>query len=136
EALGNHHFLGSGLFASWDELDDGHLPQADPDWTAAQGVAGADPYAALRARVRGLLGAKRLPRLAPYYTARTAPGYLPGVLARHGLNVKGEPIEGFAPSEPGPVRRAVRDLVRNSARTAYRQGVQRVAPAIRRWGQL
>jgi hypothetical protein len=136
ESLGNHHFLGSGCFASWDELDDGRLPQADPEWTAAHGVAGDDPYAALRARVDKLLAAPELPPLAPYYTARTAPGYLPGVLARQGLNANGEPVGGLAPIEPGAVRRAVRDLVRNSARTAYRQGVQRVAPTIRRWGQL
>jgi hypothetical protein len=136
EALGNHHFLGSGCYASWDELDDGHLPVADPAWTASHGVAGSEPFAALRARVRELLDRTELPALAPYYTVRTAPGYLPGVLARHGLDPKGEPIGGFAPREPGPVRKAVRDLVRNSARTAYRQGVQRVAPAIRRWGQL
>lgn len=136
ESLGNHHFLGSGCFASWDELDDGHLPEADRAWTAAHGVGGGDPYAALRARVGALLEAPELPRLSPYYTLRTAPGYLPGVLARHGLDPKGEPIGGFAPREPGPVRKAVHDMVRNSARTAYRQGVQRVAPVIRRWGQL
>ena len=64
------------------------------------------------------------------------PGDLPGILARHGLNPKGEPVQGLAPREAGPVRRAVRELVRNSARTAYRQGVQRVAPVIRRMGQL
>jgi hypothetical protein len=136
ESLGNHHFLGSGCFASWDQLDDGYLPQADPDWTAAHGVASAEPHAALRARVDALLAASHLPPLAPYYTPRTAPGYLPGVLARHGLNTEGEPVGGLATAEPGPLRRAVRDLVRNSARTAYRQGVQRVAPAVRRWGQL
>lgn len=136
ESLGNHHFLGSGCFASWDELDDGHLPLADPLWTAAHGVAGTEPYAALRSRVLALLEEPELPRISPYYTLRTAPGYLPGVLARHGLDPKGEPIGGFTHREPGPVRKAVRELVRNSARTAYRQGVQRVAPAIRRWGQL
>ncbi|WNI17401.1 DUF6716 putative glycosyltransferase [Actinacidiphila sp. ITFR-21] len=136
EALGNHHFLGSGCFASWDELDDGHLPRADPQWTAAHGVGGGNPYAPLRARVHNLLDLPELPRLAPYYTTRTAPGYLPGILARQGLDPKGDPIGGFSPREPGPVRRAVHDLVRNSARTAYRQGVQRVAPVIRRWGQL
>lgn len=136
EALGNHHFLGSGCFASWDELDDGRLPVASPEWTAAHGVAGAAPYAALRARVAALLEEPELPPLAPYYTLRTAPGYLPAVLARHGLDTDGEPMAGFAPREAGPVRAAVRDFVRNSARTAYRQGVQRVAPAIRRWGQL
>lgn len=136
EALGNHHFLGSGCFASWDEIDDGHLPLADPLWTAAHGVAGADPHAALRSRVAALLADPELPPLSPYYTLRTAPGYLPGILARHGLNPKGEPVQGLAPREAGPVRRAVRELVRNSARTAYRQGVQRVAPVIRRMGQL
>ena len=136
EPLGNHHFLGSGCLASWDELDDGHLPKADPDWTASHGVASADPYADLRARVRGLAGAGRLPRLAPYYTLRTAPGYLPGLLARHGLDPEGLPAVRLAPRDPGPVRRAARDMLRNGARTAYRQGVQRVAPAIRRWGQL
>ncbi len=136
EPLGNHHFLGSGCLASWDELDDGHLPEADPDWTAAHGVAGADPYADLRARVHGLLGAGRLPRLAPYYTLRTASGYLPGLLARHGLDPEGLPSARLAPRDEGVVRRAAREVLRNSARTAYRQGVQRVAPAIRRWGQL
>ncbi|MFC4032833.1 DUF6716 putative glycosyltransferase [Streptomyces polygonati] len=136
ESLGNHHFLGSGCFASWDELDDGHLPEADPYWTAEHGVGGGDPYAGLRARVRGLVDVPELPRLSPYYTQRTAPGYLPGILARQGLDPKGEPIAGFSPREPGPVRKAVHELVRNSARTAYRQGVQRVAPVIRRWGQL
>jgi hypothetical protein len=136
ESLGNHHFLGSGCYASWDELDDGVLPRADPDWTAAHGVAGADPYAALRARVKALRAAPELPPLSPYYTLRTAPGYLPGVLARHGLDPKGEPVAGLAPVDAGPLRRAARDLLRNSARAAYRQGVQRVAPSIRRWGQL
>lgn len=136
EALGNHHFLGSGCYASWDELDDGALPVASQEWTATHGVCGASPYATLRGRVAALLDQAELPPLAPYYTVRTAPGYLPGVLARHGLDATGEPVDGFTPREAGPVRTAVRDFVRNSARTAYRQGVQRVAPAIRRWGQL
>ncbi|MFI0940570.1 DUF6716 putative glycosyltransferase [Streptomyces sp. NPDC021020] len=136
ESLGNHHFLGSGCYASWDELDDGHLPRASAEWTSTHGVDGAAPYAALRGRVAALLEEESLPPLEPYYTLRTAPGYLPGVLARHGLDPTGEPVPGFAPREAGPVRAAVREFVRNSARTAYRQGVQRVAPAIRRWGQL
>jgi putative glycosyltransferase DUF6716 len=136
EALGNHHFLGSGCFASWDELDDGALPRASSAWTATHGVAGAAPYDALRTRVAALLAEPGLPEPAPYYTHRTAPAYLPGILARHGLAPDGTPVQGLAPREAGPVRGAVRELVRNSARTAYRQGVQRVAPAIRRWGQL
>ncbi len=136
ESLGNHHFIGSGCLASWDRLDDDELPGADPDWTAAHGVAFADPYAYLRARVHALLGAPRLPRIEPYYTLRTAGGYLPRVLARHGLDPEGLPSARLTARDPGPVRRAARELLRNSARTAYRQGVQRVAPAIRRWGAL
>ncbi|WP_444547752.1 DUF6716 putative glycosyltransferase, partial [Streptomyces fradiae] len=30
EALGNHHFIGSGLLTSWDRLDAGDEPVPDP----------------------------------------------------------------------------------------------------------
>nr|WP_199930719.1 DUF6716 putative glycosyltransferase [Streptomyces sp. CB02923] len=142
EALGNHHFLGSGCLASWDELDAGHRPEPDPDWLARQGVAPGALYAtafdAARARVTALRTADRLPPLTPYYTPRTAPGYLPGILARYGLGPEGEPLPGQTaePTETGGLRRLARDTVRDAARGAYRHGVQRVAPAIRRWGQL
>ncbi|MFJ9415835.1 DUF6716 putative glycosyltransferase [Streptomyces sp. NPDC101227] len=151
EALGNHSFLGSGCLASWDELDAGHRPEPDADWLARQGVApvlGAPPgrslgeyekaFDAARARVTELREAGHLPPLTPYYTPRTAPGYLPGILARHGLDPHGEPIAGHAdaPEETGGLRRVARETVREAARGAYRHGVQRVAPAIRRWGQL
>lgn len=142
EALGNHHFLGSGCLASWDELDAGHRPAPDPGWTDRQGVAPGARYAtafdAARARVTALRTADRLPPLTPYYTPRTAPGYLPGILARYGLAPQGEPLPGQAaePAEAGGLRRLARDTVRDAARGAYRHGVQRVAPAIRRWGQL
>ncbi|KOT87772.1 hypothetical protein ADK86_34435 [Streptomyces sp. NRRL F-5755] len=141
EALGNHHFLGSGCLASWDELDAGHRPEPDPDWLARQGVAPGAQYAtafdAARARVTALR-ATDLPPLTPYYTPRTAPGYLPGILARYGLDPDGAPLPGQAAetAEPGGLRRLARDTVRDAARGAYRHGVQRVAPAIRRWGQL
>ena len=39
ESLGNHHFVGSGCLASWDQLDAGHLPVPDAAWVARQGVA-------------------------------------------------------------------------------------------------
>ena len=39
-------------------------------------------FDAARDRVAELAAADRLPPLTPYYTARTAPGYLPGILAR------------------------------------------------------
>ncbi|MEU1079059.1 DUF6716 putative glycosyltransferase [Streptomyces sp. NPDC005908] len=139
EALGNHHFTGSGCLASWDQLDAGHRPVADPLWLTRQGVAADGSYATAfdtaRARIADLLDAPGgLPPLAPYYTPVTAPGYLPGVLARHHLAPDGTPLPGApaAGREPGPVRR----IVRRTARGAYRHGVQRVAPVIRRMGEL
>ncbi|MFE0374420.1 DUF6716 putative glycosyltransferase [Streptomyces inhibens] len=142
EVLGNHHFLGSGCLASWDELDAGHRPEPDQEWLARQGVAADGTYEkafdAARAKVTELRTADALPPITPYYTPRTAPGYLPGILARHGLDPHGEPVAGYAdaPEETGGLRRVARDTVREAARGAYRHGVQRVAPAIRRWGQL
>ncbi|MEU1122530.1 DUF6716 putative glycosyltransferase [Streptomyces sp. NPDC005899] len=141
EALGNHHFIGSGLITSWDHLDGGFRPRPDEEWLAGQGVAADGSYStaydAARARVDGLLAAGPLPALAPYYTAATAPGYLPGILARYHLGPDGRPLPGAAaPREAGRVRGAVRETVRNAARGAYRHGVQRVAPVIRRMGEL
>ncbi|MGW2562964.1 DUF6716 putative glycosyltransferase [Streptomyces sp. NPDC001514] len=141
EALGNHHFLGSGLLTSWDALDGGHRPQPDEEWLARQGVAADGTYETAfdeaRKRVTELLGRPELPPVAPYYTAATAPGYLPGILARHHLAVDGTPLPGAAAvTEPTGLRRIARDAVRGAARGAYRHGVQRVAPVIRRMGAL
>ncbi|MFC5957329.1 DUF6716 putative glycosyltransferase [Streptomyces pratens] len=145
EALGNHHFVGSGCLASWDQLDAGHRPVPDEEWVSRQGVAAGDassgggPYETAfdtaRARIAELLDRPGgLPQLAPYYTPVTAPGYLPGLLARHHLGPDGTPLPGTpaAGKEPGPVRQ----IVRRAARGAYRHGVQRVAPVIRRMGEL
>ncbi|MGW3336382.1 DUF6716 putative glycosyltransferase [Streptomyces sp. NPDC001009] len=140
EALGNHHFLGSGCLTSWDHLDAGHRPEPDPGWLERQGVvAGEGSYAsafdAARARIGALLDRSGvLLPLNPYYTPETAPGYLPGLLARHHLGPDGAPLPGTpaARAEPGPVRQ----IVRRAARGAYRHGVQRVAPVIRRMGEL
>ncbi|MFG2678561.1 DUF6716 putative glycosyltransferase [Streptomyces sp. NPDC048392] len=139
EALGNHHFVGSGCLASWDQLDAGHRPAPDPEWVARQGVAADGGYETAfdeaRERIAGLLGGPGgLPPLAPYYTPVTAPGYLPGILARHHLAPDGTPLPGApaADRSPGPVRQ----VVRRAARGAYRHGVQRVAPVIRRMGEL
>lgn len=139
ETLGNHHFVGSGCLASWDQLDDGHRPTPDEDWVSRQGVCADGSYATAfdtaRERIAKLLerpGA--MPALTPYYTPASAPGYLPGILARHHLGPDGSPLPG-APAhdkEPGPVRQ----IVRRAARGAYRHGVQRVAPVIRRMGEL
>jgi hypothetical protein len=138
EALGNHHFVGSGCLASWDQLDAGHEPAPDSVWVARQGVAADGQYETAfdeaRARITGLLAAPGLLPLAPYYTPVTAPGYLPGILARHHLAPDGSPLPGApaADKEPSPVRQ----IVRRAARGAYRHGVQRVAPVIRRMGEL
>jgi hypothetical protein len=139
EALGNHHFVGSGCLASWDQLDAGHRPEPDADWVARQGVAADGSYDtafdAARERIAKLLAQPGgLPPLTPYYTPATAPGYLPGILARHHLGPDGAPLPGApaAGREPGPVRQ----IVRRAARGAYRHGVQRVAPVIRRMGEL
>ncbi|MFJ1557153.1 DUF6716 putative glycosyltransferase [Streptomyces mirabilis] len=138
EALGNHHFVGSGCLASWNQLDAGHEPAPDPVWVARQGVAADGQYETAfdeaRARITGLLAAPGLLPLAPYYTPVTAPGYLPGILARHHLAPDGSPLPGApaADKEPSPVRQ----IVRRAARGAYRHGVQRVAPVIRRMGEL
>ncbi|MFI8343511.1 DUF6716 putative glycosyltransferase [Streptomyces sp. NPDC085639] len=147
EALGNHHFLGSGCMASWDQLDSGLLPEGDPVWLAAQGVLpaqgadperGADAYAVARAKVAALMAATRLPAPAPYYTRTTAPGYLPGILARHHLASDGTPLPGAVRPQAGEsrLRRRLRAHLREAARGAYRHGVQRVAPVIRRLGEL
>ncbi|MGW3207248.1 DUF6716 putative glycosyltransferase [Streptomyces sp. NPDC001135] len=139
EVLGNHHFTGSGCLASWDQLDAGHRPAADEEWVARQGVAADGTYGTAfdtaRARIARLLDRPGgLPPLNPYYTPETAPGYLPGILARHHLGPDGVPLPGApaADKEPGPVRQ----IVRRAARGAYRHGVQRVAPVIRRMGEL
>ncbi|MFJ4864391.1 MULTISPECIES: DUF6716 putative glycosyltransferase [unclassified Streptomyces] len=147
EALGNHHFLGSGCMASWDQIDSGLLPEGDPVWLAAQGVlpaqgadpeSGADAYAVARAKVAALMAATRLPAPAPYYTRTTAPGYLPGILARHHLAPDGTPLPGVVRPQAGEsrLRRRLRAHLREAARGAYRHGVQRVAPVIRRLGEL
>lgn len=138
EALGNHHFVGSGCLASWDQLDAGHEPLPDPEWVSRQGVAADGEYVnafdEARGRISALLADGELPPLTPYYTPITAPGYLPGVLARHHLAPDGSPLPGApaADKAPGPVRQ----IVRRAARGAYRHGVQRVAPVIRRMGEL
>ncbi|WP_197359153.1 DUF6716 putative glycosyltransferase, partial [Streptomyces clavuligerus] len=128
EPHGNHHFIGSGLLTSFDALDSGHRPVPDPHWLGEQGVATGGGYEtafdAARGRLAALLDGGPLPPIRPYYTPATAPGYLPGILARHRLAPDGTPLAG---AEPGPgaaggVRRLVRDAVRGAARGAYRQG--------------
>jgi hypothetical protein len=143
EPLGNHHFIGSGCLASWDQLDGGYRPAADPVWSDRQGVASDGSYASAfdqaREHIAKLLDAAALPAISTYYTATTAPGYLPGLLARYQLAPDGTPLPARAAPEKvnrSAVRRAVRQVMRGAARGAYRHGVQRVAPVIRRMGDL
>lgn len=130
EVLGNHHFIGSGLLTSFDRLDADDRPKPDEEWLARQGVASDGGYEkafdAARARVAELLDGPALPPVTPYYTTETAPGYLPGILARHRLDV----------TAPETRDSGLRRIVREAARGAYRHGVQRVAPVIRRLGEL
>ncbi|WP_436992967.1 DUF6716 putative glycosyltransferase [Streptomyces sp. enrichment culture] len=175
EALGNHHFVGSGLLTSWDRLDAGEEPVPDPAWLADQGVqpvGPADPagarglggahdgavpdvggarglggahdgavpdldaaFAGARRRVAELLERDTLPPIAPYYTRTSAPGYLPGILARHRLDAA-DPTAVPGGRGARGVRRVLRDAARGAARGAYRHGVQHVAPVIRRLGEL
>ncbi|MFD7028486.1 DUF6716 putative glycosyltransferase [Streptomyces sp. NPDC059917] len=139
EGLGNHHFTGSGCLTSWDRLDAGLLPTADPGWLADQGVlADAGAFDAARARVAELAARPLLAPPDPYYTLTTAPGYLPGLLARHHLAPDGTPQPGSPRPAAGEsrLRGWLRGRLREAARGAYRHGVQRVAPAIRRVGEL
>ncbi|WP_405979066.1 DUF6716 putative glycosyltransferase [Streptomyces sp. NBC_00158] len=102
----------------------------------APGPGPADPYATARQRLGGLLAADRLPPVDPYYTLRTAPGYLPGILARQHLAPDGTPLPGAVRQDGSAARRWLRGHLREAARGAYRHGVQRVAPVIRRLGEL
>ncbi len=43
EGLGNHHFVGSGCLASWEQLDAGFKPVPDAEWVARQGVMAGGP---------------------------------------------------------------------------------------------
>ncbi|MFE2302330.1 DUF6716 putative glycosyltransferase [Streptomyces sp. NPDC059445] len=136
EAHGNHYFVHSGCLASWDDLDAGATPRVDPAWAARQGVGKSDPYAAARARLSALGSAGRLPVLRPYYSPQRAGAYLAGILERNGLDEKGRPLTPAAgASGAGPVRTVIRRAARSGAKSLYRVGRERVAPALRRWGQ-
>ncbi|WP_371599088.1 DUF6716 putative glycosyltransferase [Streptomyces sp. NBC_00564] len=135
EAHGNHYFVESGCLTSWDELDAGARPRPDPAWTAAQGIGKSDPYAATRARIAALRASGPLPQLRPYYSPQRAGAYLGGVLERNGFDEKGRPLPVSSGAGDGSLKSAVRGVTRRGAKRLYRMGYQRVAPALRRWGQ-
>lgn len=131
EGLGNAYFVGSGCLASFDEVDAGRVPLADPGWTRARGVAGAGPDAFLT-RVSELL-ATELEPLRPYYTAERSPSYLPRLLATYGLGPDGH---GLLSAGTGQVGQLVRGAIRSTARSIYHSGVTTVAPMLRKLGSL
>lgn len=136
EAHGNHYFVHSGCLASWDDLDAGALPRVDPVWAARQGIGKSDPYAAARARLAALRACGSLPPLRPYYSPQRAGAYLGGVLERNGFDEKGRPLPvPTGGGGAGPLRAVVRRAARSGAKSLYRVGREKVAPALRRWGQ-
>lgn len=132
ESLGNSYFAGSGCLGSFDDIDEGFAPRADPEWTRRHGVGGAGPDHLVE-RVRLLLG-RELPPLEPYYTLRRSPAYLPHLLRAYGLAPDGQPLDPDLAH--GQVRRLVRGAIRGTARTMYQSGVAVVAPALRKLGAL
>ncbi|MCW5951019.1 MAG: hypothetical protein KIT69_02005 [Propionibacteriaceae bacterium] len=132
EGLGNAYFVGSGCLASFDEVDAGQAPLADPEWTRARGVAGAGPEA-LVTRISELLASELRP-LRPYYTAGRSPSYQPRLLATYGLGPDGRELPSSAVA--GQVRHLVRGAIRSTARTIYHSGVTTVAPVLRKLGSL
>ncbi len=121
---------------SWPALHAGEIPKTDPDWAADHGVRDPAPDAAVHARVAELVARRGdLGRIQPWFDVAGAGSYLPKLLARNGLDVDGSPLvtdPRWAAADPGPVRR----VVRGAARRAYRVGVRRLEPRIRKWAQL
>lgn len=135
ESLGNHVFMGSGALISWSSLHAGAIPKLDPEWAAEHGVDDPDPYAAAARRVAELADpATPLPPLRPWLNAVDAAGYLPALLARHGVDDLGLPLSDAAASGtviPFPAR-----ALRAAARRGYQVGVRTLEPRIKRLAGL
>jgi hypothetical protein len=105
-------------------------------WAARQGIANTDPYGAARARSPCWTRRDGCPRCDPYYSPQRAGAYLGGILERNGLDEKGRPLApGPGGGGGGPLRAVVRRAARGGAKSLYRVGREKVAPALRRWGQ-
>lgn len=135
EKLGNHYFIGSGCLAAFNELDAGALPTADPGWAASHGLGSSDVAERARQQAAQLLAHGVRPPLRPFYTMDNAAGMLPGLLGRYQLTGHGHALEADD-DRLLDLQSAVRSLVGRAARTAYRQGVETVAPALRRLARL
>ena len=134
ERLGNHYFVGSGCLASFTQLDDGATPQVDPAWARAHGIGPTDAIDRARSHLRRLIAQDVRPPLRPYYTMANAPGLLPDLLGRYDLTGHGHLLE--EDDRRGDLHLAMRSVVSRAARTAYRQGRDTVAPALRRLARL
>ena len=129
ESAGNHFFVGSGALTSWPALHSGAIPKTDQAWAADNGVGDPDPWSVLQQRTGELVAARdHLPPLRPWLTVDAAAGYLPALLARHGLDSDG------TTAHASPAAQAVRHGLRLAARRAYQAGVTRIEPRLRQWG--
>ena len=135
ERLGNHYFIGSGSLASFTDLDDGALPLADPVWTRSRGLGPSDAVEQACSVLVARVAQDIRPRLRPFYSMANGSGMLPQLLGRYDLDGHGHALEA-EDDRLNDLHNAVRSLVSRAARTAYRQGVENVAPALRRLGRL
>lgn len=126
EALGNTYFLGSGLLAGFDDLDQGLVPQVNHEWARQRGMT--DLRDDLAERVAEALSRPRTP-LRPFYSLANAGGFLPRLLAGYGVAPDGRPLPSRTPS-------VLRKAVRSGARGVYRHGTTVLGPALRRLAAL
>ncbi|MET8751082.1 DUF6716 putative glycosyltransferase, partial [Streptomyces sp. NPDC004667] len=103
EALGNHHFLGSGCLASWDQLDGGLLPAGDPDWLTAHGVAPAAPAVSAAPGPRAASAAPAVSAAPGPRAASAVPGTPAAPGPRAASAVPGTPAApGIPPASAAP----------------------------------
>lgn len=131
EVLGNHYFIGSGCLAGFADLDDGLLPTVDSGWARSRGLGASDVVEQARAALAARLPEQVRPPLRPFYSMQNAPGMVPQLLGRYDLDGHGHALE-TDDALLADLPHAVRSLVSRAARTAYRQGVDTVAPTLRR----
>lgn len=133
ESLGNPLFLGSGAYTSWPALHDGARPATDADWAARNGVRDPDPYRLAARRVTELVDARpSLAALRPWLDPVDTAGYLPDLLAGHGLDLDGAPLRSPSGARASLPRRALRA----AARRAYGLGSRVLEPRLKRLAQL
>ena len=113
----------------------GGMPVADPEWARSRGLGPSNAVDAARSVLARKLAVDIRPRLRPFYDMGNAPGMLPDLLGRYDLDGHGHALEADD-DRLLDLQGAVRSLVSRAAKTAYRQGVDTVAPALRRLARL